>query len=99
VVYTAKRTEDTVVGLKDAGKGTSRGTEGTVTKVGEGGKDVTVKSADATEKTVHIGEEATVETAHGVVDTTKYTAKAGDKVVLYTTVEPTKEVVHLFKKL
>ena len=74
-------------------------TKGTVTKVGEGRKDVTIKSADGPEKTVHLGKEATVETAHASWIQTQYTEKTGDKVVVYATVEPTKEVVHLFKKL
>ncbi len=54
---------------------------------------------DGTEKTYHVAKEATVDTGHGVVEGSKYTAKAGDKVVVYTTVDPTKEVVHVFKKL
>ena len=70
-----------------------------MTKVGEGGKDVTVKLKDGTEKTYHVGKETTVETGHGIAEGSKYTAKAGDKVVVYSTVDPTKEVVHLFKKI
>jgi hypothetical protein len=97
--YTKEGAEKTATGVEDVGKGTWKVTEGTVTKVGEGGKDVTIKLKDGTEKVYHVGKEATVETAHGVVEGSKYTAKAGDKVVVYTTVDPTKEVVHLFKKL
>lgn len=99
VHYTGEGAEKTAIGVKDAGKGTWKVTEGTVTKVGEGGKDVTIKLKDGTEKTYHVGKETTVETGHGVVEGSKDTAKAGDKVVVYTTVDPTKEVVHLFKKL
>lgn len=99
VHYTVKGAEETATGLEDAGKGTWKVTEGTVTKIGEGGKDVTIKLADGTEKTYHVGKEATVEAGHGIVDAGKYTGKAGDKVVVYTTVDPTKEVVRLFKKL
>lgn len=99
VHYTVKGTEETATGLEDAGKGTWKVTEGTVTKIGEGGKDVTVKLADGTEKTYHVGKEATVEGGHGIEDAGKYTGKTGDKVVVYTTVDPTKEVVRLFKKL
>jgi hypothetical protein len=99
VHYTAVGAEKTAIGVKDAGKGTWEVTEGTVTKVGEGGKDVTVKLKDGTEKTYHVGKDATVDTGHGIVDGSKYTAKAGDKVAVYATVDPTKEVVHLFKKL
>jgi hypothetical protein len=97
--YTGKGAEKAATGVEDVGKGTWKVTEGTVTKVGEGGKDVTIKMKDGTEKVYHVGKEATVETEHGVVEGSKYTAKAGDKVVVYSTVDPTKEVVHLFKKL
>jgi hypothetical protein len=99
VHYTGEGAEKTATGVKGAGTGTWKVTEGTVTKVGEGGKDVTIKLKDGTEKTYHVGKEATIETGHGVEEGTKYTARAGDKVVVYTTVDPTKEVVHLFKKL
>jgi len=99
VHYTEKGGEKTATGLKDAGKGTWKVTEGTVTKVGEGGKEVTVKLKDGTEKTYHLGKEATVKSGHGIEEGGKYTGKAGDKVVVYTTVDPAKEVVHLFKKL
>jgi hypothetical protein len=99
VHYTEAGGEKTASAVKDAGKGTWKATECTVTAVGKGGRDVTVKMADGTEKTVHLGKEASVETEHGVVDASKDTAKAGDKVVIYSTVEPGKEVVHLFKKL
>lgn len=99
VHYTTKGAEDTAIGVEDAGKGTWKVTEGTVTKVGEGGKDVTVKLKDGTEETYHVSEKAAVDSGHGVVDAGKYTGKAGDKVVVYSTVDPTKKVVHLFKKL
>jgi len=97
--YTAKGAEKTATGVEYAGKGTWKVTEGTVTKVGEGGKDVTVKLKDGTEKTFRVGKEATVDTGHGVEEAGKYTGKAGDKIVVYTTVDPIKEVAHLFKKL
>ena len=99
VHYTVKGAEETATGVEDAGKGTWKVTEGTVERIGEGGKDVTIKLADGTEKTFHVGKEATVEAGHGVVDTGKYTAKAGDKVAVYSVVDPTKDVVRLFKKL
>lgn len=99
VHYTAKGAEETATGVKDAGKGTWKVTEGTVTKVGEGGKDVTVKLADGTEKTYDVGKDASVDAGHGIVDAGRYTGKAGDKVAVYSVVDPTKEVAHLFKKL
>ena len=99
VHYTGVGAEKTAVGVKDAGKGTWEVTKGTVTKVGEGGKNVTVKLADGTEKTFDVSKEAGVETGRGVKDAGMYTGKAGDKVVMYSTVDPTKDVVHLFKKL
>jgi hypothetical protein len=99
VHYTEKGAEKTAHAVKVAGKGTWKATEGTVTAVGKGGREVTVKAADGTEKTFDLGKDATVDTGKGLYDGSKYVAKAGDKVVLYTTVEPGKEIVHLFKKL
>ena len=99
VHYTAKGAEETATGIEDAGKGTWKVTEGTVTKIGEGGKDVTIKLADGTEKTYDVGKDATVDAGHGIVNAGKYTGKAGDKIAVYTVVDPTKEVAHLFKRL
>ncbi len=98
VHYTGVGAEKTAVGVKDAGKGTWEVTKGTVTKVGEGGKDVTVKLADGTEKTFDVSKEAAMETAHGVKQAGMYTGKAGDKVVLYSTVDPTKDVDSHFQE-
>jgi hypothetical protein len=97
--YTSKGAEKTATGVEDAGKGTWKVTEGVVTKVGEGGKDVTVKIKDGTEKTFQVEKEATVDTGHGIEKAGKYTGKAGDKIVVYTIVDPTNEVAHIFKKL
>ena len=99
VHYTDVGGEKTASAVKDAGKGTWKATEGTMTAVSKGGRDVTVKMADGTEKTVHLGKEAVVESSHGAVDASKYTAKAGEKVAVYSTVEPGKEVVRVFKRL
>ena len=60
---------------------------------------MTIKLADGTEKTHHVGKDATVNAGHGIVDAGRYTGKAGDKVAVYTVVDPSKEVVRLFKKL
>jgi len=99
VRYTEKGAEKTASAVKVAGKGTWKATEGTVTAVGKGGKEVTLKTADGTEKTFELGKDATVDTGKGVYDGSKSVAKAGDKVAVYSTVEPGKEIVHLFKKL
>jgi hypothetical protein len=99
VHYTVKGAEETATGVKDAGEGTWKVTEGTVTKVGEGGKDVTIKLADGTENTYDVGKDASIDAGRGIVDAGKYTGKTGDKVAVYSVVDPTKEVAHLFKKL
>jgi hypothetical protein len=99
VHYTAKGADETATGVEDAGKGTWKVTEGTVTKVGEGGKNVTIKLDDGTEKTYDVGKDATVDAGHGIAKAGKYTGKAGDKVAVYSVVDPTTDVVHLFKKL
>lgn len=97
--YTEKGAEKTATGVKDAGKGTWKVTEGTVTKIGEGGKDVTIKMKDGTEKTYHLSKKATIETGKGIEEAGKYSGEAGEKVVIYSTVDPTKEIVHLFRRL
>jgi hypothetical protein len=99
VKYTGEGADKTAHAVDVTGKDAFKATEGTVTAVGKGGKTVTLKLADGTEKTFDMGKEATVDTGHGVAEGSKYTAKEGEKVVVYSTVKPAGEVVHLFKKL
>jgi hypothetical protein len=99
VKYTGEGAEKTAHAVDVTGKESLKATEGTVTAVGKGGHTVTMKLADGTEKTFDVGKEAMVDTGHGVSDGTKVTAKAGEKVIVYSTVKPAGEVVHLFKKL
>ena len=99
VKYTGEGAEKTAHAVDVTGKETRKATEGTVTAVGKGGHTVTVKLADGTEKTFDMGKEAMVDTGHGVSEASKYTAKEGEKVVVYSTKKPAGEVVHLFKKL
>ena len=99
VHYTAKGGEETAKGVKDAGKGTWKVTEGTVEKVGDGGKWVSIKTKDGSVKTYEVSKKATIETGKGIEEGGKYTGKAGEKVVVYSMVDPTKEVGHFFKKL
>jgi hypothetical protein len=99
VKYTGEGADRTAHAIDVTGKDAFKATEGTVTKVGKGGHTVTVKMADGTEKTFDMGKQAMVDTGHGVSDASKYTAKEGEKVVVYSTVKPAGEVVHLFKKL
>jgi hypothetical protein len=99
VKYTGEGADKTAHAVDVTGKDTLKATEGTVTAVGKGGHTVTVKLADGTEKTFDVGKEAMVDTGHGVAEGSKFTAKEGEKVVVYSTVKPAGEVVHLFKKL
>ena len=99
VKYTGEGADKTAHAVEVTGKETLKATEGTVTAVGKGGHTVTVKLADGTEKTFDLGKEAMVDTGHGVSEGSKFTAKEGEKVVVYSTVKPAGEVVHLFKKL
>jgi hypothetical protein len=99
VKYTGEGADKTAHAVDVTGKDTLKATEGTVTAVGKGGHTVTVKLADGTEKTFDMGKEAMVDTGHGVSEGSKYTAKEGEKVIVYSTVKPAGEVVHLFKKL
>ena len=89
VKYTGEGADKTAHAVDVTGKDTLKATEGTVT----------VKLADGTEKTFDMGKQAMVDTGHGVSDASKYTAKEGEKVVVYSTVKPAGDVVHLFKKL
>jgi hypothetical protein len=99
VKYTGEGADKTAHAVDVTGKETLKATEGTVTAVGKGGHTVTVKLADGTEKTFDMGKEAMVDTGHGVSEGSKYTAKEGEKVVVYSTTKSAGEVVHLFKKL
>jgi ABC-type Fe3+-hydroxamate transport system substrate-binding protein len=99
VKYTGEGADKTAHAVDVTGKETMKATEGTVTAVGKGGHTVTMKLADGTEKTFDVGKEAMVDTGHGVSEGSKFTAKEGEKAVVYSTVKPAGEVVHLFKKL
>jgi len=99
VKYTGEGADKTAHAVDVTGKDTLKATEGTVKAVGKDGHTVTVKLADGTEKTFDVGKEAMVDTGHGVAEGSKFTAKEGEKIVVYSTVKPAGEVVHLFKKL
>jgi ABC-type Fe3+-hydroxamate transport system substrate-binding protein len=99
VKYTGEGADKTARAVKLTGKESLKATEGTVKAVGKDGHTVTVKMADGTEKTFDVGKEAMVDTGRGVSEGSKFTAKEGEKVVVYSTVKPAGEVVHLFKKL
>jgi len=99
VKYTGEGADKTAHEVKVTGKDTLKATEGTVTAVDKAGHKVTMKLADGTEKTFDVGKEAMIDTGHGVSEGGRFTAKEGEKVVVYCTVKPAGEVVHLFKKL
>lgn len=99
VKYTGEGADETAHAVHVTGKEALKATEGTVTAVGKDGHTVTVKLADGTEKTFDMGKEAMVDSGKGVYEGSKFTGKAGEKVVVYSTVKPAGEVVHLFKKL
>jgi ABC-type Fe3+-hydroxamate transport system substrate-binding protein len=88
VKYSGEGADKTAHAVDVTGKETMKATEGTVTAVGKGGHTVTMKLADGTEKTFDVGKEAMVDTGHGVSEGSKFTAKEGEKVVVYSTVSP-----------
>jgi hypothetical protein len=97
VRYTEKGADKTASSVDDFGKDTMKVSEGTVTKVDKAAHTVKIKTADGAETTYDWGKDATVDTEHGVVKSTQYVAKEGDKVVVHYTEDAGKKVVHFFK--
>jgi hypothetical protein len=97
VRYTEKGADKTAASVDDFGKDTMKVSEGTVSKVDKAAHTVSVKTADGAETTYDWGKDATIDTEHGVVKSSQYVAKEGDKVVVHYTEDAGKKVVHFFK--
>lgn len=99
VRYTEKGAEKTADSVDDFGKDTMKVTEGTVTKVDKAAHTVSVKTADGAETTYDWGKDATIDTEHGVVKSSKFVAKEGDKVVVHYSEDAGKKIVHFFRAM
>lgn len=97
VRYTEKGADKTASSVDDFGKDGLKVSEGTVTKVDKAGHTVAIKTEDGAETTYDWGKDATIDTEHGVVKSTQYVAKEGDKVVVHYSEDAGKKVVHFFK--
>jgi len=97
VRYTEKGADKTAASVDDFGKDTMKVSEGTITKVDKAAHTVAIKTEDGTETTYNWGKDATIDTEHGVVKSSQYVAKEGDKVVVHYTENAGKKVVHFFK--
>jgi hypothetical protein len=97
VRYTEKGADKTAASVDDFGKDTMKVSEGTITKVDKAGHTVSIKTEDGAETTYNWGKDATIDTEHGVVKSSQYVAKEGDKVVVHYTEDAGKKVVHFFK--
>ena len=99
VRYTEKGAEKTAASVDDFGKDTIKVSEGTVTKVDKAAHTVSVKTADGAETTYGWGKDATIDTEHGVVKSSQFVAKEGDKVVVHYSEDAGKKIVHFFKAI
>ena len=99
VRYTEKGAEKTAASVDDFGKDTIKVSEGTVTKVDKAAHTVSVKTADGAETTYDWGKDATIDTDHGVVKSSQFVAKEGDKVVVHYSEDAGKKIVHFFKAI
>ena len=97
VRYSEKGADKTASSVDDFGKDGLKVSEGTVTKVDKAGHTVAIKTEDGAETTYDWGKDATIDTEHGVVKSTRYVAKEGDKVVVHYSEDAGKKVVHFFK--
>jgi hypothetical protein len=91
--YTKRGTEETAVEIDKVGKGGLDVTEGTVKEIDRGTKKLVVVTADGTEKTFTLSD-------HAVTDSGKDIAKGtdkGSKVVVYSSEDAGKKVVHFFE--
>jgi hypothetical protein len=99
VRYTEKGADKTAASVDDFGKDTMKVSEGTITKVNKAAHTVSIKTEDGAETTYNWSKDATIDTEHGVVNSSQYVAKEGDKVVVHYTEDAGKKVVHFFKGL
>lgn len=97
VRYTEKGADKSAASVDDFGKDTMKVSEGTITKVDKAAHTVSIKTEDGAETTYNWGKDATIDTEHGVVKSSQYVAKEGDKVVVHYTEDAGKKVVHFFK--
>jgi NADH dehydrogenase FAD-containing subunit len=97
VRYTEKGADKTASSVDDFGKASMKMSEGTVTRVDKAAHTVSIKTEDGAETTYDWGKDATIDTEHGVVKSSQYVAKEGDKVVVHYTEDAGKKVVHFFK--
>jgi hypothetical protein len=81
--YTKRGTEETAVEIEKVGKGGLDVTEGTVKEIDRGTKKLVVVTADGTEKTFTLSDHAVTE--------------KGSKVVVYSSEDAGKKVVHFFE--
>jgi hypothetical protein len=99
VRYTEKGADKTAASVDDFGKDTMKVSKGTVTKVDKAAHTVSVKTEDGAETTYDWGKDATIDTEHGVVKSSQYVAKEGDKVVLHYSEDAGRKVVHFFRSM
>jgi ABC-type enterochelin transport system substrate-binding protein len=99
VRYTGKGADKTATVVEDFGKDALKVGRGTVTHVDKEAHTVAIKTDDGAEATYRLGAEGVVETDHGVIRSSRYLAKEGDKVVVHYTEDAGTRVVRLFKKL
>jgi hypothetical protein len=97
VRYTEKGADKTAASVDDFGKDTMKVSEGTITKVDKAAHTVSIKTEDGAETTYNWGKDATIDTEHGVVKSSQYVAKEGDKVVVHYTEDAGKKFVHFVK--
>jgi predicted Rossmann fold nucleotide-binding protein DprA/Smf involved in DNA uptake len=99
VRYTGKGADKTATLVEDFGKDGLKVGRGTVTQVDKAAHTVAIKTDDGAEATYRLGAEGVVETDHGVIRSSRYLAKEGDKVVVHYTEDAGTRVVRFFKKL
>lgn len=95
VHYTGEGVKASAVEVDKLGKDGLTATTGTIKAIDRGGKTVVVKTAKGAEETFHLTEHAAADTAKGVAKG----AEKGSKVVVYSTEEAGRKVVHFFERM
>lgn len=99
VHYTGEGTEKTADAVEGAGRQSWKLTQGTIVHMDKAAHKVVVKTADGAEETYDLGKDATIDTKNGVVDAAHFTAKEGDRVVVYHAEEGGRKVVRFLKHI
>ena len=99
VRYTGEGATKTATAVDDYGQNAFQVSKGTIVKTDKAAHTMTVRTEDGAEHTYHVAKNASIDTAQGVVNSSKYHAKKGEKVIVHYSNEAGDKVVHFIKHM